>query len=451
MIYINKFKTFVLNEKTTKISPDRTSPSVWPSRLDDSPYWDILKSMGFTEKRIITHTGTFVIEAPDGQIYNLTKSGYLRVDPKYMLTYAGPQNIDGLFLFLIKRYLPSWKKKIGRNSNDNHLKILAKIQQLIDLEEKKLNLPNHPNLSAEQIKFLDLVCRDDNDVPSKWTYNNGEIDVKGDVILKNRIKHPSYTGIGSRPKKHEIKFGHIKGNFICDSLGLRSMEGKGFPHTVDGDFKCSYNQLLNLKGSPKKVGGSFVCEGSNLQSLEGAPQTIGLGFYCSYNQLQSLEGAPQTVDGDFSCRSNQLTSLQGAPQKVKGYFDCRVNPLQTLAGAPIEIGGEFSCSEFRITNNGGRNFFNLSEESFSSKWDLNGWIEVLKKGSPESQKLMATLPYITSNWFNKEFQRDPGKTVHWLAPIWKNLDPKVKAGIKIPPEYKDQFDLFSGFDELELF
>lgn len=260
MNYINEFKTFVLNERSTKISPDRTSPSVWPSKLDDSPYWDILKSMGFTEKRILTQTGTFVIEAPDGQVYNLTKSGYLRTNPKYMLTYAGPQNIDGLFLYLIKRYLPSWKKKIGRNSNDHNLKILAKIQQLIDSEEKKLNLPNHPNLSAEQIKFLDLTCLNYSGIHSKWTYNNGEIDVEGDVILKKILRHPSYLGIGSLPKKYGIKFGHVKGNFIADDLNLKSMVGEGFPHTIDGYFSFWRNPIKNFYGAPQIIKGGFFSD-----------------------------------------------------------------------------------------------------------------------------------------------------------------------------------------------
>jgi len=430
MQHILEFEKFVLNEETSKIYPSRTAPAVWPSKLEDSPNWDILKSMGFTEKGIITRTGTFVVQDPDGQEYSLTKSGYVRTSPTYMLTYAGPNNIDGMFLYLINKYLPSWKKKIGGNLNDDDLQILAKIQQLKDSEEKKLNLPTHPNLNSEQIKFLDLVCRDDKDVPSKWTYNNGEIDVQGDVKLKSNVKHPSYKGIGFSPRKHGIKFGHVEGKFDADSLGLRTMEGMGFPHTVDGIFTCSYNQLQSLAGSPQKVGGSFLCEGSELQSLEGAPQKVGGGFYCDYNKLQSLEGAPQKVGGDFSCVQN---------------------PLQTLAGAPFEIEGDFSCSKFLITNKGSWNPPSWSRESFSSKWDWEGWLKVLARGNPDAQRLMSTLPYLSPNWFNEELQRDPGKTVHLLASCWKNMPEDMKSKIKIPPGYEDEFDLFKGFDELGLF
>lgn len=427
MHHILQFEKFVLNEMgTTKIYPSRTPPAVWPSKLEDSPNWDILKSMGFIEKRIITHTGTFVVQAPDGQAYSLTKAGYVRTSPIYMLTYAGPKNIDGMFLYLINKYLPSWKKKIGGNLNHNESQILAKIQQLKDSEEKKLNLPTHSNLNSEQIKFLDLVCRDDNNVPSKWTYNNGEIDVQGDVRLKSKVKHPSYKGIGFSPKKYGIKFGHVQGKFDADSLGLRTMKEMGFPHTVD-DFSCSYNQLQSLEGAPQKVNGNFVCKFNKLQSLAEAPQKVGGGFDCSYNELQSLKGAPQ---------------------KVGGNFDCSDNPLQSLAGAPFEIEGDFSCSEFLITNKGSSRW---GRESFSSKWDSEGWLKVLQGGDPDAQRLMATLPYLSSNWFNKELQRDPGKTVHMLAPLWKLLDPKVRAGIKIPPGYENEFDLFTGFDELGLF
>ena len=135
MQHILKFEKFVLNEGTSKIYPSRTPPAVWPSKLEDSPNWDILKSMGFTEEGIIPRTGTFVVRAPDGQAYNLTKSEYVRNSPIYMLTYAGPNNIDGMFLYLINKYLTSWKKKIGGNLNDDDLQILTKIQQLKDSEE----------------------------------------------------------------------------------------------------------------------------------------------------------------------------------------------------------------------------------------------------------------------------------------------------------------------------
>jgi len=429
MQHILKFEKFVLNEGTSKIYPSRTPPAVWPSKLEDSPNWDILKSMGFTEEGIIPRTGTFVVRAPDGQAYNLTKSGYVRNSPIYMLTYAGPNNIDGMFLYLINKYLTSWKKKIGGNLNDDDLQILTKIQQLKDSEEKKLNLPTHPNLDIEQIKFLDLVCRDDNNVPSKWTYNNGEIDVQGDVILKSKVKHPSYRGIGFSPRKHGIKFGHVEGVFDANSLGLRTMKGMGFPHTVD-NFLCYYNQLQSLEGSPQKVGGDFVCSGNQLQSLEGAPREVGGHFDCSYNHLQSLEGAPHKVGGNFGCKNN---------------------PLQTLAGAPIQIGGDFSCSNFLITNKGGWNLSSRSRNLISSEWGPEGWLKVLQEGDPDAQRLMATLPYLSPDWFNEELQRDPGKTVHMLAPIWKHMPKDIKSKIKIPPGYENEFDLFRGFDDLGLF
>jgi len=64
---------------------------------------------------------------------------------------------------------------------------------------------------------------------------------------------------------------------------------------------------------------------------------------------------------------------------------------------------------------------------------------------------MKTLPYLQPDWWNSELQRDPGKTVHLLAPWWKGMPEDIKSGIVIPSGYEDEFDLFSGFNELGLF
>jgi len=194
---------------------------------------------------------------------------------------------------------------------------------------------------------------------------------------------------------------------------------------------------VNPKTGLVDVSGNFVCGYSGLKTLLG----ISLGqvsgnFSCSYNQLTTLEGAPQTVGGNFNCDSNQLTSLEGAPQKVDGGFYCYNNLLTTLEGAPQTVGGVFFCGFFFL---------------YKGEWNPSGWAKILRTGNAAAQKLMKTLPWTQPDWWNSELQRDPGKTLHLLAPWWNHMPKNLKSRIVIPPGYEDEFGLFSGFDELGLF
>ena len=163
----------------------------------------------------------------------------------------------------------------------------------------------------------------------------GLYDCDGDIKVEQDLVSPNGKLI--------IKFGVVKGDFICESLQLTSLEEA--PQKVGGDFYCRYNQLTSLEGASKEVGGDFSCSYNNLTSLEGAPQTVDGDFDCHNNNLTSLEGAPQKVGGYFDCSYNKLTSLEGAPQKVGGGFYCNANKLTSLEGAPQEVGGDFYCYE----------------------------------------------------------------------------------------------------------
>jgi len=194
---------------------------------------------------------------------------------------------------------------------------------------------------------------------------------------------------------------------------------------------------VNPKTGLVDVSGNFNCEKRRLKTLLGISFGQVSGYFsCDKNQLTSLAGAPQTVDGDFSCYENQLTTLEGAPRTVGGNFNCYYNQLTSLVGAPQTVGGYFSCDAFGLERGG---------------WNFSGWGEILSTGNAAAQKLMKTLPWTQPDWWNSELQRDPGKTVHLLAPWWKDMPEEIKSGIVIPPGYEDELDLFSGFDELGLF
>jgi len=301
-----------------------------------------------------------------------------------------------------------------------------------------------------------------------WSVNQqtGLVDVEGSFNCDN-IRLKSLRG---------ISFGHVSGNFNCDGNQLTSLAGApqtvggdfrcsanqltslaGAPQTVGGDFRCSANQLTSLAGAPQTVDGNFSCDANQLTSLAGAPQTVGEGFYCSINQLTSLTGAPQTVGGDFRCSANQLTSLAGAPQTVDGNFDCDANQLTSLAGAPQTVRGDFSCFGNLLTSLAGApqtvDWYFMCEEFKLDRgeWNMEGWLEVLNTGTAAAKKLILTLPWLQPDWWNSELQRDPGKTVHLLSVVWKHMPKDMQSAIKIPRGYEDDFELFSGFDELGLF
>ena len=160
-------------------------------------------------------------------------------------------------------------------------------------------------------------------------------------------------------------------------------------------------------------------------------------FYCFGRGLKSLRGISfGHVSGNFICASNQLTSLEGSPQTVGGGFYCQGNDLTSLEGAPQKIGGIFSSDKFQL------------EEG---EWNMAGWLKVLNTGTTQAKKLILTLPWLQPDWWNSELQRDPGKTVHLLSTMWNHMPKDIQSAIKIPRGYEDDFELFTGFDELGLF
>ena len=250
-------------------------------------------------------------------------------------------------------------------------------------------------LTPEQEAFLNRYTE------GSWTYNpaTGLVDVRGDF---------NYYNEGAETLR-DIKFGK-----------------------VSGDFDCSGNKLTTLEGAPQEVGWSFDCRENNLISLEGAPQKVDGSFDCDSNKLTSLKGAPQKVGGRFDCARNKLTSLGGAPQEVGAGFYCRGNNLTSLEGAPQEVGGRFICDDFKVEH---------------GQWNLKGWLEVRKKGTPKAQQLIAT--FLTPEMLNKEIQQDPAGMVMNLKEIWNDEGfRETRAKLVWPKGYVDQADLVGDLDDV---
>ncbi len=211
-----------------------------------------------------------------------------------------------------------------------------------------------------------------------------------------------------------------------NTLGTWSLNPTTGLVDVKGDFHCSGEELEDFKGVKfGKVTGYFNCDDNKLTSLAGGPKEVGKSFWCSYNKLTSLEGAPQKVGGNFACVANKLTSLAGAPQEVGGDFSCYDNKLTSLEGAPQKVGREFFCNAFELKH---------------GKWNLEGWLKVLREGSPEAQSLIRTI--LSAEALNKEIARDPAGMIMKLKDIWNDDDFKETRGKLVWPKgYGDVADL----------
>lgn len=130
-----------------------------------------------------------------------------------------------------------------------------------------------------------------------YTINpDGSIDVNGTVYF-NPSKRLNFAG---DPGRLPLKFGHVKGNFLCSGLDLTTLEGS--PHTVGGSFHATLNKLTDLQGAPQIVNYSFFCDNNELTSLIGGPREVGFRFACDHNtELKSLIGAPKKVEKEFTC------------------------------------------------------------------------------------------------------------------------------------------------------
>ena len=273
-------------------------------------------------------------------------------------------------------------------------------------------------LTSEQEAFLNMCTQ------GQWKLDpsTGLVDIDGDF-------HCSSMGLETLKG---IRFGVIGGNFSCHTNRLETLEGA--PQEVGGYFDCDENRLESLEGTPQKVGGVFRCSDNNLKSLVGAPQEVGGDFYCASNRLETLAGAPQEVGGGFSCSFNSLASLEGAPKKVGGDFSCHNNRLETLEGAPQEVGGDFDCDAFYLDK---------------GKWNPAGWMEILRSGSPDAQKLIT--PFLAPETLNRQIQKDPEGTMMRLKEVWNHPDfRETRERLVFPKGYEGEMDLLGDLSDVGL-
>jgi hypothetical protein len=80
----------------------------------------------------------------------------------------------------------------------------------------------------------------------------------------------------------------------------------------------------------------------------------------------------------------------------------------------------------------GREFFCNAFELKHGKWNLEGWLKVLREGSPEAQSLIRTI--LSAEYLNKEIARDPAGMIMKLKDIWNDDDFKETRGKLVWPK-----------------
>ena len=98
-----------------------------------------------------------------------------------------------------------------------------------------------------------------------------------EIKLKKRLEN-----IKSRSKVNSDGSLDVEGNVGLTGLGLKEIPIKF--NKINGDFYCSFNELVTLKNCPIEVNGTFSCSWNQLTSLEGCPKIVDRDFHCHHNK-----------------------------------------------------------------------------------------------------------------------------------------------------------------------
>ena len=199
-----------------------------------------------------------------------------------------------------------------------------------------MNLPE-TSPEPEQLSPTEEFLRDTGHV---WTHRwDGMIVVMGLDLGKDNMEKCGKWPLKALPDLTSVI---VEGEFRCSDNELTSL--KGCPKTVTGNFYCYSNKLTSLEHMPEKINGRFSCSFNPLKDLIGGPLEVGETYNCqSCPTLRTLKGAPKIVPGDFICHEGVLESLEGGPVSVGGDMWLFKNRLRSIEHAPREVGRYFKC------------------------------------------------------------------------------------------------------------
>jgi hypothetical protein len=294
----------------------------WAGAWQELPEWKLLLLMGF-EIYDTNKNGTLTIYSSySGVKLRLTSAGYVRTSSQgYVFADNGKDPMPRMLGYVIRRFIKKGILGISIDDLDAFMKANPDmIKYLMELPKVRDGVLSRTGISDTLGEFYKKYGLTPSIV--KWldkstgkNWTINESTGKIDVSLH-------FSSNGNKLGFRGVKFGEVYGDFMIGDLGLTSLEG-----------------------SPEKVGGSFTIH--------------------SNSKLTSLKGGPLEVGRNFSCMESDLFSLEGSPLKVGNDFYIRPEPA-SLFGAPLEISGKFSLG-YAI----GRDF--------RIEWNLEGWLEGLKK------------------------------------------------------------------------
>lgn len=140
---------------------------------------------------------------------------------------------------------------------------------------------------------------------------------------------------------------------------------------------------------------------------------------------------------NFNCLSSDQ------PQKIEGLtFFCR--DLNSLSGLFISDAQEVRIG-YRMLGDA-LIFPDKYKQSGieTTGWDYENWFKVFSEGTPEQRKLISTLPFLNSDYFNKEIEKDFRKVLFILGDLWDNPEfSEIQKGINLNDDQREQIENIS--------
>lgn len=142
---------------------------------------------------------------------------------------------------------------------------------------------------------------------------------------------------------------------------------------------------------------------------------------------------------NFNCLSSDQ------PQKIEGLtFFCR--DLNSLNGLLISHAEQVRIGDLMFVSKDSLIFPDQYKQSGieTTGWDYENWFKVFSQGTPKQRKLISTLPFLNSDYFNKEIEKDFRKVLFILGDLWDNPEfSEIQKGINLNDDQREQIENIS--------
>ncbi len=155
------------------------------------------------------------------------------------------------------------------------------------------------------------------------------------MVLKNRLNSFQLfneSNITDKLKKAHIYALCIK-YMITPPFTIHDDMSLSVSHDVDmgngrGEFLKFGFTKIPIKF--KRVDGEFRCSNNNLYSLINSPRVVNGNFHFMNNKVNSLIGGPEYVDGFYNAYNNNIFNFIGFPEYFSGRVEFSRNPVNEI-------------------------------------------------------------------------------------------------------------------------